>query len=524
MSGRGAYMGGRYGPGNGGGGSMRGPGDMPNRGPYMGSGRGVGVGSGPYVSGMNPPPMGMAGGIAYYYARPPMFYAPGPYPNMGMPPTPQVTLLAAIGRQVEYYFSQENLVRDVFLRSKMDSSGWIELGVIAAFNRLRMLTQDPNHIIEALKDSHVIEFAPDNTKLRKRVDWQSWVLTDASSSSSTVSSLSTAPAASVASGAAAPPAARQTSRLGREQQQQKATHDSVFVMDEEEVVPSDENSGLPSVSEENISDADADKLVLIISADRNVQQNGSIMDPELARLINEGLESYQDQVEKERQKNRDSKVYGEHFYPGSLHDSGFEGRKDAGESRANGPSSGLGWILAHTPDKDGRSSKATQTPSKREELTTPLPELEHPGMTALDSKGFKQVSYKKLFQQCTDERQRMNKDKMHDLFRFWSFFLRTNFNRKMYNAFCAYALEDSKKGDHYGAECLFRYYSYGLENRFRHDLFDDFQENAVVVSGYGSQYGADKLRAFYEHFPKASALTLKSAAASLIQNGKKKER
>jgi len=103
---------------------------------------------------MNPPPMGVAGGIAYYYARPPVFYPPGPYPpNIALPAnmTPQASLLSAIGRQVEYYFSQENLVRDIYLRNNMNSSGWIPLTIIANFNRLRMLTQDPAMIVEALK-------------------------------------------------------------------------------------------------------------------------------------------------------------------------------------------------------------------------------------------------------------------------------------------------------------------------------------------------------------------------------------
>lgn len=42
----------------------------------------------------------------------------------------------------EFYFSVENLVKDMYLRSQMDAEGWVPLAEVANFNRMKQLSGD----------------------------------------------------------------------------------------------------------------------------------------------------------------------------------------------------------------------------------------------------------------------------------------------------------------------------------------------------------------------------------------------
>lgn len=104
-----------------------------------------------------------------------------PYGNQIVFPVPSAMFIPAIDpqcasllKQIDYYFSSDNLCRDVFLRNNMDEKGWVPISLIAGFNRVRQLTTSIDFILDTLRLSTVVEVQGD--KVRKRNDWMNWVL------------------------------------------------------------------------------------------------------------------------------------------------------------------------------------------------------------------------------------------------------------------------------------------------------------------------------------------------------------
>ncbi|XP_068640523.1 la-related protein 1C-like isoform X2 [Aristolochia californica] len=140
--------------------------------------------SGPFIT----PPRPFGNQMGFPDMTSPVYYVPAPHPDAlrgvqfmphpGPPPMffpgPDPQLRAVLVKQIDYYFSSENLCKDIYLRQNMDEQGWVPISLIAGFNRVRQLTTNVQFILEALRTSSVVEVQGD--KIRKCHDWMNWPL------------------------------------------------------------------------------------------------------------------------------------------------------------------------------------------------------------------------------------------------------------------------------------------------------------------------------------------------------------
>lgn len=96
---------------------------------------------------------------------------PDPWAILGIAeatePYDGAALAHAIRRQVAYYFSEDNLPRDMYLLKAMDAEGWVRLSVLANFKRMQSLTTDRSAIAAALWGCRGVELSEDGAWIRK---------------------------------------------------------------------------------------------------------------------------------------------------------------------------------------------------------------------------------------------------------------------------------------------------------------------------------------------------------------------
>ena len=94
----------------------------------------------------------------------------------------QTPKYASLHKQIKFYFSVDNLCRDMYLRKQMDADGFISEDVIKNFNRVKTLSDGDDELVEkVIADIAELEWCVEEDgskggKVRLRNGWENWVL------------------------------------------------------------------------------------------------------------------------------------------------------------------------------------------------------------------------------------------------------------------------------------------------------------------------------------------------------------
>jgi hypothetical protein len=92
-------------------------------------------------------------------------------------PPPSLEETAEYARnQIEYYFTTENLLRDMFLRAQFDEAGFVPISLLANFRAVYNVHQDYDSLVTSLSSSTVLEVDTKYELVRLRDGWKHWLV------------------------------------------------------------------------------------------------------------------------------------------------------------------------------------------------------------------------------------------------------------------------------------------------------------------------------------------------------------
>eukprot|EP00903_Cladosiphon_okamuranus_P016863 g15548.t1 len=79
-------------------------------------------------------------------------------------------------KQIEFYFTVENLCKDIFIRSYMDEEGYIPIAFVANFPGVARFGVELADITAGILASDTLQVDTENETMRMRENWEVWLL------------------------------------------------------------------------------------------------------------------------------------------------------------------------------------------------------------------------------------------------------------------------------------------------------------------------------------------------------------